>query len=132
MEVYRLIVTLGEKDEPGGERMKTPPLFRIEPFRGMNLSSSPTQISPNESPDCLNVNVDLHGALNKRTGYERVMNLGTSPIKGMFLYRKSNGQEIFLVASGGKLYTSGVPNRGTDYSTWDALDLTQTWEDILL
>lgn len=109
--------------------MKTPPLFRLEPFRGMNVSGSPTQISQNESPDMLNINLDQHGALNKRTGYERVMSLGSSPIKGMFLYRKSNGQEIFLVASGGKLYTSGVPQVGTDYATWEQEDLTQTWEN---
>lgn len=108
--------------------MKTPPLFQLEPFRGMNVSGSPTQISQNESPDMLNMNVDLHGALNKRTGYERVMNLGTGAIKGMYLYRKSNGQEIFLVAHGGKLYNSGIPQKGPGLTIWNSDDLTQTWE----
>lgn len=108
--------------------MKTPPLYRLEPFRGMNVSGSPTQISQNESPDMLNMNVDLRGALNKRTGYERVMDLGTGAIKGMFLYRKSNGQEICLTAHGGHLYTSGIPNQIANAAIWADDDLTQTWE----
>lgn len=109
-------------------KVQNPPLIRLEPFRGMNTIGSPTEISPNQSPDMLNMNLDQSGSLNKRTGYERVMNLGADPIKGMFLYRKSNGQEIFLVASGGKLYTSGIPNKGASLATWQEEDLTQTWE----
>jgi hypothetical protein len=122
----------------GGESMvfrtvqpKEPPLLRLEPFRGMNVSGSPTEINESESPDMLNMSLDERGALNKRTGYERVMNLGTSPIKGMYLYKKSNGPDNFLAASGGKLYTSGIPVKGAGYIIWDTLDLTQTWEVLL-
>jgi hypothetical protein len=106
---------------------KEPPLLRLNPFRGLNVSGSPTEIAQNESPDMVNFNLDQNGSLNKRTGYERVMNLGPGLIKGMHLYRKSNGQEIFLIAHGGKLYSSGIPQKGSAIR-WDEDDLTKTWE----
>jgi hypothetical protein len=86
---------------------KTPPLVRLEPFRGMNVSSSPTEISENQSPDMLNISLDLNGALNKRTGYSRVFptSLGTGRINGLYEYRKTDGTSIFLIAWGTNLYT---------------------------
>jgi hypothetical protein len=106
---------------------KEPPPLRIEPFRGLNVSGSPTEINQSESPDMVNFNIDERGALSKRTGYERVMNLGDGLIKGMFLYRKSSGQESFLIAHGGKLYASDIPNKGP-LMKWSEDDLTKTWE----
>jgi hypothetical protein len=109
-------------------KQQNPPLVRLEPFRGINVSGSLTEISQNQSPDMLNFNLDQNGSLNKRTGYERVINMGTGAIKGMYLYRKSNGDEIFLLAHGGKLYQSSIPEVGVDFATWDEEDLTVTWE----
>jgi hypothetical protein len=90
-----------------------PPLLRIEPFKGMNLSVTPTQIDQSQSPDMLNMNIDERGALNKRTGYERVFptSLGAGPINGMYEYRKANGTVIFLIAHGTKLYTQSGNNQ---------------------
>jgi hypothetical protein len=87
--------------------MKTPPLVRLEPFRGMNVSGSPTEISQNQSPDMLNFCLDVTGALKKRTGYTRVFptSLGTGKINGLFEYKKSDGTSIFLIAWGTDLYT---------------------------
>jgi hypothetical protein len=34
---------------------QNPPLVRLEPFRGMNVSGSSTEISQNQSPDMLNM-----------------------------------------------------------------------------
>jgi hypothetical protein len=110
-------------------RMSAPkalPLLRLDPFKGMDVSG--IQIDNHHSPDALNVNLNEKGALNKRTGYERVMDLGTGAIKGMFLYHKSDGTEKFLVAHGGKLYVSGIPNNGMGLVTWQQDDLAQTWE----
>lgn len=86
---------------------KEPPLLRLEPFRGMNVSGSPTEISQNQSPDMLNMNLDQNGALNKRTGYSRVFptSLGVGRINGMYEYKKSDGSSIFLIAWGTNLYT---------------------------
>lgn len=84
-----------------------PPLLRIEPFKGLNLAVTPTQIDQSQSPEMLNMNIDERGALNKRTGYERVFptSLGPGQINGMYVFRKSDGTEIFLITHGTKLYT---------------------------
>lgn len=84
-----------------------PPLLRIEPFRGLNLSVTPTQIDQSQSPDMLNMHIDERGVLNKRTGYERVFptSLGAGPINGLYEYQKTDGTVIFLLAHGTKLYT---------------------------
>lgn len=109
-----------------------PPLFRLEPFKGMNLSVTPTQIDNAQSPDMLNMNIDERGALNKRTGYARVMphSLGPGQINGMFLYRKADGNEHFLFAHADKLYkTLHVPNRDIlTEQIWEDDDLNETWE----
>jgi hypothetical protein len=83
-----------------------PPLLRVEPFKGINLSVTPTQIDQNQSPDMLNMNIDERGALNKRTGYERVFetSLGTGKINGIFEFRKSDGTKELLFAYSDKLY----------------------------
>jgi hypothetical protein len=85
----------------------SPPLLRIEPFKGVNYSVTPTQISQSQSPDMMNMQIDERGALNKRTGYTRVFptSLGAGAINGMYTYRKKDGTEFFLIAHGTKLYT---------------------------
>lgn len=106
------------------------PILRIEPFKGMNLSVTPTQIDQSQSPDMLNFNVDERGALNKRTGYERVFptSLGVGSINGLHEYRRTNGTVLFLLAHGTKLYTqtgnaqpvliyTGLANNKVDFFT---------------
>lgn len=85
-----------------------PPLLRLEPFKGINLSVTPTQIDPHQASDMLNFNIDERGALNKRTGYEKAYTLDGN-INGMFNYRKSDGTAVFLIASGTKLYNGDTP-----------------------
>lgn len=110
--------------------VKEPPIFRLEPFRGMNVSGSPTQIHQNESPDMLNMTLNENGALNKRTGYSRVFatSLGIGKINGLFEYKKSDGTSFFLIAHGTKLYTqsgnaqpvelySGLQNQKVNFFT---------------
>lgn len=93
-----------------------PPLLRIEPFKGMNLSVTPTQIGQSQSPEMVNFNVDERGALNKRTGYERVFSnsLGTGAINGLYEYRKTDGTVYFLLAHGTKLYTQTGSEQPTE------------------
>lgn len=113
--------------------ISNPPLLRIEPFKGMNLSVTPTQIDQSQSPDMLNMNIDERGALNKRTGYERVyaQSLGDGPITGLFHYNNPDGTDTILFTHNGKLYkTEGIPNLATNsrLATWEDDDLSQTWE----
>jgi hypothetical protein len=86
---------------------KPQPLLRLEPFRGMDVSESATLIDNHHSPDMLNVNIDEKGSLSKRTGYARVFptSLGAGKINGMFVYTKTDGTQIFLIAHDTKLYT---------------------------
>jgi hypothetical protein len=84
----------------------TPSLLRLEPFRGIDVSGTSTQIDDHQSPDMLNMNIDERGSLNKRTGYERVYptSLGTGKINGIFEYKKADGTSDFLIAHTTKLY----------------------------
>jgi hypothetical protein len=84
---------------------KEPPLFRIDQFKGINVRSTPTQIDENQSPDMLNVMLDERGALNKRTGYERIYEFPlNNTIYGIFNYKKNDGTSYFLIACGTTLY----------------------------
>jgi hypothetical protein len=84
----------------------TPSLLRLEPFRGIDVSGTSTQIDDHQSPDMLNMNIDERGSLNKRTGYERVYptSLGTGKINGIYEYKKADGTSDFLIAHTTKLY----------------------------
>ncbi|MGM7719440.1 hypothetical protein [Metabacillus sp. Hm71] len=90
----------------GNNRKNDPPIFRINPFRGINLNSNPTIIHDSQSPDMLNMRIGSQGTLAKRTGYEKLFStsLGTGKINGMFLFRKKDGTSIFLIAHGNTLY----------------------------
>ncbi|WP_050613334.1 hypothetical protein [Bacillus testis] len=90
-----------------------PPLLRIEPFKGMNVGVTPTQIDQSQSPEMLNMNIDERGALNKRTGYERVFptSLGSGPVNGLYEFVKTDGTAIFLMAHGTKLYKQSGNNQ---------------------
>jgi hypothetical protein len=93
-------------------------MLKIEPFRGMDTASSPTQLDDHHSPDMLNLNIDNKGALQKRTGYEKLLDMGTGSIQGMAEYKTQ-----FLLAHGAKLY-----QMEGKLVTWDMDDLTQSWE----
>lgn len=85
---------------------KDPPLLRVEPFKGINFSVTPTQIDDHESPDMLNMYIDQKGAIAKRTGYEKVFetSLGPGKVNGLFSFRKTDGTNEILIAHGGNLY----------------------------
>lgn len=93
----------------------TLPPLRIERFAGVNYNSTPTQLNENESPEMLNMNIDERGALNKRTGYERIFqsSLGPGQINGMFRFQKKDGTTIFLFAHGTKLYKHNQDSQPT-------------------
>ncbi len=85
---------------------KDPPILHLDPFKGMNTGITPTQISDNQSPDMLNMTLDIRGSLNKRTGYERVFKnaLGAGNINGLFEFCKTDGTKEMLIAHADKLY----------------------------
>ncbi|MGD6898599.1 hypothetical protein [Bacillus infantis] len=81
-----------------------PPVMRIEPFKGMNLSEAPTQIEQSQSPDMLNMHLDERGVIKKRTGFKKThpnsLRGQYSPVQkisGMFEYRKKDGTTVTLI-----------------------------------
>ncbi|MCD7034311.1 hypothetical protein LRR81_08695 [Metabacillus sp. GX 13764] len=113
-------------------RMQADPLLlRVEPFKGVNASVTPTQIEEAQSPEMLNMNIDERGALNKRTGYSRIIpkSVGQGKINGMFVHKQLDGTETFFFAQGNELYTTTAkPSRNNKTeAVWSDDDLTETW-----
>lgn len=103
-----------------------PPLLRIEPFRGLNLSLTPTQINNSQAAEMLNMRIGRDGSLEKRTGFEKVFqtSLGTGQINGLYQFRKIDGSVYFLIAHGGKLYKQEGNNQPIEI--YDDLEDQQT------
>jgi hypothetical protein len=80
--------------------------FKLQPFEGLDVEGSATQINDHESPDMLNMYSDERGSLNKRMGFHKTYatTLGPGGILGMFIYEKSDGTVYPLMAWGSDLY----------------------------
>lgn len=107
----------------------SPPLLRLHDFKGVNLSTTPTQIDMKQSPDMLNFNIDERGALNKRTGFKRIFDktLGSGKVNGLYEFRNLGASEL-LFAHGTKLFkTDQLPGTET-LTTWERDNLNDTWE----
>jgi len=94
-------------------KSQAPSLLRLEPFLGIDVTPSSSQINDHESPDMLNMWIDERGSLNKRTGYQRVFptSLGAGQINGLYEYKKSDGTSVLLIAWGSWLYTQSGNNQ---------------------
>lgn len=79
---------------------------RIVRFKGINTSTTATQLEYNETPDMLNMVLDSEGRPDKRFGYERIFStsLGVGKINGLFQYRKADGTNELLKHHGTKFY----------------------------
>ena len=58
-------------------RFNVPPfnsrrIMKIDKFRGVDLTNSPTQVNINRSPDSINMIRDTVGSIRKRMGYEEI------------------------------------------------------------
>lgn len=76
-------------------------VYNVEKFKGIDLSSSPAQISETRSPDAPNMIGDLLGKPTKRTGYHLVRNYGAK-INGRY---EILGHEV--IHAGTNLYLDG-------------------------
>lgn len=97
----------------------TPPPFRIEKFLGVDYSVASTLVNDFRSPDMLNCHID-DDVPEKRPGYARVYptSLGPGKVNGMFLFSKTDGTIVFLLAHGTNLYTQSGSNQPVSiYST---------------
>src|SRR5437764_15436184 len=89
--------------------------FRLQPFEGLDVEGSATEINDHESPDVLNMYADETGALTKRMGYQKTYptSLGSGKILGMFVYEKMDGTVYQLMAWGNQLYLQQVNTQPT-------------------
>lgn len=80
--------------------------FKLQPFEGLDVEGSATQINDHESPDMLNMYSDERGSLNKRVGFHKTYatTLGPGKILGLYIFEKSDGTVYPLMAWGNDLY----------------------------
>lgn len=73
---------------------------------GMNISVSPDQVLPSQSPDMVNMNYDDGGVVTKRRGFSRAYSgsLGTGPIQHMTEFTRIGAATEFLIVHGGNIY----------------------------
>lgn len=93
---------------------------------GENISVTPDQILPNQSPDMINMNYNAGGKLINRTGFDALNTTwGVHPVRGIYLFRKLSGSDVILVAWNTKIY-SFKPSTGakTDLCTGAKATLT--------
>lgn len=80
-------------------------IYTLSNFKGLNVSTYPTQIDENESPDMCNFELDVKGTLRKRYGYEKLFDsLGDTPINGMYVYTNKDMVSVEIFAHNNKLY----------------------------
>jgi hypothetical protein len=80
--------------------------FNLQPFEGLDVAGSSTQINDHESPDMLNMYSDERGSLNKRMGYKRTYadSLGSGKVNGLYAFTNNNNATFLLMAWGTNLY----------------------------
>lgn len=94
------------------------PLLRFEPpFVGVQRNRESSSLSLREAEDALNVDLDK-GNLRKRLGLGELLDLSAhGAIRGIYNYRKNDGDIYFLVKAGDKLFS--YKNRGEPMSLFE-------------
>lgn len=91
--------------------------------KGLNNKFAATLIEDEELADVQNFNFDEKGTLTQRKGYIKhyAANFATGGVRGLFNYRKENGQSILIMAADDKVFYD-TPNFRVFYdakSDWD-------------
>ena len=73
-------------------------VFTMNDLRGVDLSSSPFDVSPNRAVDMKNL-IKENGVTQKRKGWRQVYKLGDSPILGMYRYKNKDFNQLIVVTS---------------------------------
>ncbi|MEG0751203.1 MAG: hypothetical protein RR998_06360 [Oscillospiraceae bacterium] len=88
-------------------RSLSPNRISVDEFRGIDLYNSPTNVSPQRSPQAPNMIRDVPGKVRKRMGYRKIAEYGAR-INGVYEFR-SHGAISELVHSGTKLFLGTTP-----------------------
>jgi hypothetical protein len=76
-------------------------IYNINRFRGVDYANNPTQVSDFRSPDAVNVEPALNGAVRCRNGYEEVLDCG-GRINGVYTLTEATGSHT-LIHHGNKI-----------------------------
>jgi hypothetical protein len=97
--------------------------FQVQRFDGgLNLRDAPTEIAPNETPDCMNVTLDERGGAESRLGITKLNGASLLPAAPSYLYYSTVADALLAyiptVTAAGRLYKS--TNGGVTWSevTW--------------
>ena len=92
---------------------------------GLNIRDAPTEVAPNETPDCMNITLDERGGATSRLGINKLNGASLLPQSPTFLYYSTVADALLAYISTdagvGKLYNS------TDAGvTWSVVTATFT------
>ena len=79
---------------------------------GRNTQSSQFDLAPNESPDDINMDGQIVGAIRRRAGLVKfsATKYGAEPITGLYRYYRTNGDKFLMVLNGTNLWAGeGTP-----------------------
>lgn len=98
---------------------------------GLNTEADEFQLEPNESPDCLNVEFGLRGAVSKRDGYTQFSSVDTFGCANLRYWKKSGGAQFMInVSSDGDIEYADVDATAvfsTEATSWGAPSSMEEW-----
>lgn len=98
---------------------------------GLNTEADEFQLEVNESPDCLNVEFGLRGAVSKRDGYSQYSNATTWGVQKFQWWKKSGGNNYMVaVDSVGDIRYANIDSTtifSTQATTWGAPASQEEW-----
>ncbi len=110
---------------------------RISNFLGMNTKVIPEMIEDNELSDILNMDFDFRDSLRTRYGYRRIYQdpVSGNPVNGMYLFSKTNQQDLLIFKCGKKLYkklSSGPVEIYTGFNSRSMATFTQFQDKLFI
>ena len=95
---------------------------------GLNTDADEFQLEQNESPDCLNVDFGLRGAVSKRKGFARYDNDVTGILwRNLFRWNKRGGDDYLISVGPTNLGQSTGASITTQAHGWGTLTDTDDW-----
>lgn len=95
---------------------------RISKFLGVNTKVIPEMIEDQESSVIFNMDFDYRDSLRTRYGYASILteSIGTFPVNGIYVYKKTGTKDQVIFKSGTKLYKVSNSVSSQIYSNVDA------------
>lgn len=123
-----------------------PPKLNVLPVkgwpRGLNTLVNSNQLNNDELAEAINTAFSQYGVLSKRAGSSLIVNLDTTPIQGMGVFNKRNGDgsitKFFCAVCNGKFYTIDPVNKtkslqaGATFNTTNRVVIVQGMNNLYI